>query len=63
MLFMGDRVVNKKGIKGTIVPIPHDYSFADPNDPFKMARLVFVKFDDEDEGILIPESRLEKEIR
>ncbi len=56
---INDQVKDKSGKQGVIVPIPEDYAFADKNDPYKMARLVYVKFDDE-EPILIPETRLEK---
>jgi len=60
MFFMGDKVKDKKGNEGVVVPISDDYSFASPDDPFTMARLVYVKFGDND-PILIPESRLSKE--
>lgn len=55
----GEEVMTKrKGRKGEIIKIPDDYSFADPNNPFKMSRLVYVYFEDIDEVVLIPESRI-----
>ena len=59
---IGDNVVSL-GIEGPdrngiVVPIPDDYSFASKDDPFKMARLVFVHYYDTQETVLIPESRL-----
>ena len=60
MYNMGDEVKDKTGWLGKIVPMPHDYSFASKDDPFTMARLVYVKFNHIDEPILVPESRISK---
>jgi len=59
IMFMDDKVKDKNGRIGVIVPIPNDCSFASKDDPFTMARLVYVKFGDED-AILVPESRLKE---
>ena len=59
-LNMNDRVKDKQGRQGTIVPIPHDYGHAPGDDQFTQARLVYVQFEGDDEAILVPESRLKK---
>lgn len=55
-----DVVMDKQGWMGKVVPMPDDYSFASKDDPYTMARLVYVKFAHISEPILIPESRLRK---
>ena len=51
-------VVDKKGRTGKVVPIPYDYSHGSKDDPYAMARLVYVLWDGEEDAVLIPESRL-----